>query len=72
MIYVTIAGHALPVLLNPCKKLEKIWELLVSTPSYLFYMPTYIHMLIIFSFCRIDDLSWGTKGDNTAESNNLE
>ena len=31
-------------------------------------MPTYVNILQIFAFCRIDDLSWGTKGlDNTGE-----
>lgn len=66
MVYVTVLAHAIPVLMNPCKKLTKIWELLVCTFSFLFYMPTYIHMFIIFSFCRIDDLSWGTKGSDSA------
>ena len=32
-------------------------------------MPTYINILQVFAFCRIDDLSWGTKGlDQTGES----
>lgn len=31
-------------------------------PHYIFYSPTYIHLLVIYAFCRIDDLSWGTKG----------
>lgn len=25
-------------------------------------MPTYTHLFITYSFCRIDDLTWGTKG----------
>lgn len=29
---------------------------------YFYYQPTYTHLFIIYSFCRIDDLSWGTKG----------
>ena len=36
--------------------------MLTSVFSYLFFTPTYINILSIFAFCRIDDLSWGTKG----------
>lgn len=36
--------------------------MLASLCSYLFYTPTYVNILQIFAFCRIDDLSWGTKG----------
>ena len=36
--------------------------MVVSLPSYIWYVPTYINVLIIYAFCRIDDLSWGTKG----------
>jgi chitin synthase len=31
-------------------------------PDYIAFVPTYIHLLIIYAFCRIDDFSWGTKG----------
>lgn len=61
MIYVLIVGHIVPVALNPCKKWGKIKEIIFAVPSFMFYMPSYIHMFIIFAFCRIDDLSWGTK-----------
>lgn len=30
--------------------------------SFLFYGPTYLNILNIYSLCRIDDISWGTKG----------
>jgi len=32
------------------------------SPHYIYFSPTYIHLLIIYAFCRVDDLSWGTKG----------
>lgn len=36
--------------------------MLVSTPSYLFYALTYLHVLVIYAFCRIDDVnSWGLR-----------
>lgn len=36
---------------------------------YLYYMPTYLHIMVIYAFCKIDDLSWGTKGSYDAEEN---
>lgn len=62
----SIASYGVPVLLNPTKSLV---DILFSTIDYLFYMPTYIHTLLIYAFCNIDDLSWGTKG---LESRTLE
>ena len=32
--------------------------------DYIYYTPMYITILIIYAFCRIDDLSWGTRGNN--------
>lgn len=62
----TIVCYGVPVILNPTKSLI---DILFSTIDYLFYMPTYIHTLLIYAFCNIDDLSWGTKG---LESRTLE
>jgi chitin synthase len=50
--------NALPVFFNMDKSIELLSVLL----HYIYYSPTYIHGLLIFAFCRIDDLSWGTKG----------
>jgi chitin synthase len=36
--------------------------------SFLFYGPTYLNILNIYSLCRIDDISWGTKGLDAAGS----
>jgi hypothetical protein len=30
--------------------------------SFIFYTPTYLIILSIYALCRMDDLSWGTKG----------
>lgn len=47
--------------------------MIISLPSYIFYVPSYINTLLIYSFCRIDDLSWGTKGlDEDVERNKSE
>ena len=41
-------------------------DVIFSTVSFLFYGPTYLNILNIYSLCRIDDISWGTKGLDTA------
>jgi chitin synthase len=38
------------------------WEIILGYFSFLFYTPTYLEVLNIYSLCRIDDISWGTKG----------
>lgn len=60
LIFFILFGHAIPIIWT--FNLKKYVECLTSLFSYLFYTPTYINMLQIFAFCRIDDLSWGTKG----------
>ena len=37
-------------------------EVMAGAFSFLFYAPTYLNILNIYSLCRIDDISWGTKG----------
>jgi chitin synthase len=46
--------------------------MITSVVSYIFYSPTYINLLQIFAFCRIDDLSWGTKGLDNNEGDGVE
>ena len=60
LILFVIGGHALPIIWS--FSFSKYTQMIASCLSYLFYVPTYLHVLIIYSFCRIDDLSWGTKG----------
>lgn len=60
MIIFILVGHALPIIWT--FNIKKYVEIVTSLFSYLFYTPTYVNILQIFAFCRIDDLSWGTKG----------
>lgn len=41
------------------------YEIVTSLFSYFFYAPSYVNLFMIYAFCRIDDLSWGTKGLDT-------
>ncbi len=43
-------------------RLKYLWEIVSGTFSFLFYSPSYLNLLNIYALCRIDDISWGTKG----------
>lgn len=51
LVYVLLFGN-----------LHILWEIVLGYFSFLFYTPTYLEILNIYSLCRIDDISWGTKG----------
>ncbi|KAJ3231575.1 Chitin synthase, class 1 [Chytriomyces hyalinus] len=40
------------------------WHLFTSMVQYLLLMPSFINILMVYAFCNIHDVSWGTKGDN--------
>ncbi|KAF9909730.1 Chitin synthase, class 2 [Lobosporangium transversale] len=42
------------------------WHMFTSFMSYLFLLPAYINILMVYAFCNTHDVSWGTKGDNKA------
>lgn len=60
LIIFVIIGHALPIIWT--FSFKKYVEMLTSVLSYIYYSPTYVNLLQMFAFSRIDDLSWGTKG----------
>ena len=39
-----------------------VFPILVGVLSFLFYSPAYLLLLNVYAMCRIDDISWGTKG----------
>lgn len=43
-------------------RLKYFWEIITGTFSFIFYSPSYLNLLNIYALCRIDDISWGTKG----------
>ena len=45
-------------------------EVFLGAISFLFYTPTYLNILNIYSLCRIDDISWGTKGLDSGSDKN--
>lgn len=43
------------------------WHMITSFIPYLFLLPAYVNILMVYAFCNTHDVSWGTKGDNKAE-----
>ena len=41
-----------------------VFKLLIDVLSYLAYQGAYSHIMLIYAFCNIDNVSWGTKGNN--------
>ena len=64
LIILTIFFYAIPSTLNFKKAFN---DVLLPLKDYLYYSPQYFHTLLIFAFCNINDLSWGTKGREKAE-----
>jgi chitin synthase len=66
LIFGNIGSYVIIFLVNP-----KFWKDIASSiPSYIYYQSIYMHVLVIFSFCNIDDVTWGTKGLNENDSKN--
>lgn len=49
-------------------KLHIICEIIIGAISFIFYTPTYLNILNVYSLCRMDDISWGTKGLDTSST----
>lgn len=73
LIVLSFAATALPFIINLlglglCGSSKSVLNIMVNIVHYFYYQPTYTHLFMVYSFCRIDDLSWGTKG-LTADGN---
>lgn len=42
------------------------WHMFTSFFQYMLFLPSFINILNVYAFCNLHDVSWGTKGDNTA------
>ena len=63
----TFAMYIIPVGLYPLiyQRGSFVEDIIFSTVSFIFYGPTYLNILSVYALCRIDDISWGTKGLDT-------
>ena len=37
--------------------------------QYMFLLPSYVNILMMYAMCNLHDVTWGTKGDNNATKN---
>ncbi|KAF8516437.1 glycosyltransferase family 2 protein [Hysterangium stoloniferum] len=44
------------------------WHMITSFIQYLLMAPSYIAVLNVYAFANVHDVSWGTKGDNTVNT----
>jgi len=42
------------------------WHMFTSFLQYLFLLPSYVNILMLYAMCNLHDVTWGTKGDNGA------
>jgi len=42
------------------------WHMFTSFVQYILLLPSYVNILMVYAFCNTHDVSWGTKGDNSA------
>lgn len=62
--------YAIPILVNMmlfCRG-DVLIDIIFSSFSFMFFGSTYLNILNIYALCRIDDISWGTKGLDTGVS----
>lgn len=69
-----IGLYVLPILvfMFSFSRVNHIVDMVFSTFSFIFFSPTYLIILNIYALCRIDDISWGTKGLDSEVSNRKE
>ncbi|KAH9949390.1 chitin synthase [Amylocystis lapponica] len=42
------------------------WHMFTSFVQYMFLLPSYVNILMMYAMCNLHDVTWGTKGDNGA------
>lgn len=46
-----------------CTHFKFLFRMLVDAISYFSYQGAYSHVMLIYAFCNVDNVSWGTKGN---------
>ena len=65
-VFATFALYALAGLLH-----GQAAVVLFNMPQYLVLMPTYLTMFTVYSMCRLNDISWGTKATKPSANSRL-
>lgn len=58
-----IAVYIIMALVHLFTHFKFLFRMLVDVISYLAYQGAYSHVMLIYAFCNVDNVSWGTKGN---------
>jgi chitin synthase len=61
-----ILVYILIIIVNFFTHFKFLWRMFVDVISYLAYNGAYSHVMLIYAFCNVDNVSWGTKGNKGA------
>jgi chitin synthase len=61
---INVASYVVIALVNLPTHTKFVFKLLTDCISYLVYQGAYSHVMLIYAFCNVDNVSWGTKGNN--------
>jgi chitin synthase len=64
LIIINFACLVLPIFFHLFTHPRRVLEMLDPRTflSYLYYQAAYSHTFVIYAFCNVDDVTWGTKG----------
>ena len=64
MALVFFAGvqDAIVLLFNVIPHPKRVCEVFLDMIWYVYFSASYTHTFVVYAFCNIDDVSWGTKG----------
>lgn len=60
---INIVAYIVIAIIHMPTHFKFVWRLLVDVISYLAYQGAYSHVMLIYAFCNVDNVSWGTKGN---------
>ena len=60
---INVFGYIIIAFIHMPTHFKFVWKLLIDVISYLAYQGAYSHVMLIYDFCNVDNVSWGTKGN---------
>ena len=60
---INVLGYVVIALIHLPTHCTFVFKLAFDVFSYLAYQGAYSHVMLIYAFCNVDNVSWGTKGN---------
>lgn len=60
---INVAAYIIIAVIHLPTHCSFVFKLLFDVLSYLAYQGAYSHVMLIYAFCNVDNVSWGTKGN---------